>query len=65
MSGERTEVNSQHFVCHAPRGRVSLMVVVCIYFSGVGILTSVEGNINAVKCINIIDNNRYCLAFPR
>ena len=52
-----SEVNSPHVTCRAPRGRRSLMVWGCICYNGVGTLTHVEGNINAVKYISIIDDN--------
>lgn len=54
---KESEVNSPHLVCQAPRGRVSIMVWGCICFEGMGTLTPVEGNINAAKYIDIIDNN--------
>ena len=52
-----SEVNNPHVISKAPRGRVSLMVWGCICYAGVGTLTHVDGNINALKYINIIDNN--------
>ena len=51
------EINTPHSVCPRPRGRVSLMVWGCIYYEGVGTLTGVEGNINAAKYIDILEDN--------
>ena len=36
---------------------MSLMIWGCITFNGVGILTTVNGNINAVKYIEILEDN--------
>ena len=33
------------------------MIWGCIFYDGVGTLTAVEGNINAAKCIDILDKN--------
>ena len=33
------------------------MIWGCICYDGVGTLTAVEGNINSVKCIDILDKN--------
>ena len=51
------EINEPHLVCPRPRGRVSLMVWGCICYEGVGTLTGVEGNINAAKYIEILEDN--------
>ena len=37
------------------------MVWLCMCFTGVGTLTHIEGNINAQKYINFIDNNLWPL----
>ena len=47
------EINEPHLVSPRPRGRVSLMVWVCICYEGVG----VDGNINAAKYIEIFEDN--------
>ena len=45
------EINEPHLGCTRPRGKFSLMVWGCICYEGVGTLTDVVGNINAVKYI--------------
>lgn len=44
-------------VCPAPRRRLSIMIWGCVCFQGVGTLTDVQGNINAKKYLQIIENN--------
>ena len=51
------EKDQPHLVCPAPRRRLSLMILGCVCYDGVGTLTCVEGNINAAKYIDIVDNN--------
>ena len=40
-----------------PRKRLGVMIWGCITFNGVGILGFVEGNINALKYIDILEDN--------
>lgn len=44
-------------VCPAPRRRLGVMVWGCVCLKGVCTLTDVQGNINAQKCLQIIENN--------
>lgn len=51
------ELNSPHLACPVSERRVSVMIWGCMCFDGIGTLTPVEGNINSVKYIEILDNN--------
>ena len=51
------EKYNPQLVCPAPRRRFSVMIWGCVCFQGVGTLTAVQGNINAQKYLQIIDNN--------
>ncbi|CAG2190337.1 unnamed protein product [Mytilus edulis] len=44
-------------ICPPSQRKYSLMIWGCITYHGVGTITVVEGNINALKYIEIIDNN--------
>ena len=46
-----------HLVCPSSQRKISLMIWGCICYDGVGTLVAVEGNINAVKYIEILDKN--------
>ena len=41
----------------APRRRLNLMIWGCVCYDGMGLLTDAEGNLNAAKYIDIVDNN--------
>jgi hypothetical protein len=45
--------------CLSPgcKAKMSLMIWVCVTFNGVGTLTTVNGNINAAKYIEILEDN--------
>ena len=51
------EKYNPHLICSRSERKISLMIWGCIFYDGVGTLTAVEGNINAAKCIDILDNN--------
>ena len=46
-----------HLVCPAPRRRLSLMIWGRVCYDGVGTSTGVEGDINAAKYLDTVDNN--------
>ena len=51
------EKYNPHLICSRSERKISLMIWGCIFYDGVGTLTAVEGNINAAKCIDILDKN--------
>ena len=54
---KNSEMNSPHLVCPPSQRKVTLMVWGCMCINGVGTLVAVNGNINAQKYIDILDNN--------
>ena len=56
--GKKTAKNTIHtlFACPRPERKISLMIWGCIFYHGVGTLTAVEGSINSVKYIDILEN---------
>ena len=48
---------SLHLICSRSEEKISLMIWGCICYDSVGSRTAVEGNINADKCIDILDKN--------
>ena len=46
-----------HLICSRSEQKISLMIWGCICYDGVGTLTTVEGNINSAKYIDILDKN--------
>lgn len=51
------EVDNPHLVCAPSNRKLSVMIWGCICYDGVGTLTSVNGNINSQKYIEILENN--------
>lgn len=51
------EVDNPHLVCAPSKSKLSVMIWGCICYDGVGTLTSVNGNINSEKYIDILENN--------
>lgn len=51
------EVNNPHLMCTPSKKKVSVMVWGCLCFHGMGTLSAVNGNINAQKYLDILDEN--------
>lgn len=51
------EANSPHLICPPSKRKVTLMIWGCMCFDGMGTIVPVEGNINALKYLEIVDNN--------
>ena len=49
------EKYNPHLICSRPKQKISLMIWGCICYDGVGTLTTVEGNINSAKHIDVLD----------
>jgi len=46
-----------HLICPKPKHKLSLMIWGCVCNEGIGTLAAVQGNINSVKYIDILENN--------
>jgi len=46
-----------HLICQRPNRKLSLMIWGCVCYEGIGILAAVQGNINSVKYIDILEKN--------
>ena len=51
------EKYNPHLICSRSEQKISLMIWGCICDDGVGTSTTVEGNINSAKYIDILDKN--------
>ena len=51
------EKYNPHLICSRSERKISLMIWGCICYDGVGTPTTVEGNINSAKYIDILDKN--------